>query len=261
MKKHVVSLLAALFALQLAYAQQFTFFDVNTDWKDGKGYLPYTRGEANWTKPYDYVNGTMYLRYEVIDKPSSIECEMQMGIWQTPDINISQKYFEMIAKVRPKFTDEGVIYANLNSPGSWHKVGGYSLDWDRSFHHTEILLKVSGDKILRSTWCGSHCYTNSDINKHIPIRYHATTILVAKGHTFKPPEGWKNCPQDWGCGSAVDIKPQLRANRQYASPSKAMKYYTLTGRRINSGAVGSMPRLIIAQNGMKMHILPISASK
>lgn len=147
----------------------------------------------DWTTPYNYAGGKIYLRFEVEDMPTSEPFSIQMGIWQDKS---SQK--EAVSGRYLVSGGEGAsIEINMGSLSGWHNVFDTDVDFKRpeDFYRIGLILwKGSGSCIpMAQGWTNSAQCANSETEqaKFFPMRANVTVVAVAAGHTFS---GWDNYP-------------------------------------------------------------------
>ena len=172
-------------------ANQFTFIDDDLVWTRGGTVTPEQRGPTNWESPVNYVDGHLYMRLEVLEKPSDKLVAAQLCMWQ------DGFSLESCSSPCMTYSTTGVYYVDLSTPSGWWR--SRPLDYTRTFQQIALMYKDGscGANLIRVGACGSHCYTGSDIDEHVPIRYHAEVVVVAAGATFTPPCHWRGVPSDW----------------------------------------------------------------
>jgi len=192
-------------------ADQFLFFDQTATWKGDCDYDAKPRfGPTNWKSPVDYVNGKVYMRHEVTNKPTTKKIAVQMCMWQSggPETCASCK----------DFTQDGVYYYEWGPPSGWWNLK--PIDYTKAFSWVCVVYKDGscGGKLFQKGCCGSHCYTGSDLAQHVGWKFRATVYVVSKGATFAPPAEWTGCPDSWGCGSAVAATPRFAVAAKKDAP-------------------------------------------
>ncbi len=198
-----------------AVVDQFTFFDSSSLSHTASKYLqPTTSGPSNWVSPTNYAAGRMYLRLEVVSRPSTKPLDVQICVWRNSYVQESCSPTARLANAG------GVQWIDLGSPANWWKKNG-TWSWTTAFSPTRLMIKdVASGKLLMTSNCGASCYTGSDIASHVPINVKAAAIVVAPGATLQPPSSWAGCPTSWSpqCGSGtsnsapvVDAGPNVQA--------------------------------------------------
>ncbi|MDD5672826.1 MAG: hypothetical protein PHC61_01565 [Chitinivibrionales bacterium] len=188
----------------ISHAAQVTFIDQTLTWTAGYNVQPTQIGLTNLVSPVDYRNGTVYLRYEVIDKPSDKLIGIQLCMWQDAFVLENCSYCQ-------SYSTKGVYYWNLGTfSGFWMK-NGTSIDFTRPFGQVTIIHKDGSctGQLMQSSGCGAACYPGNDLNQHVPITFKATAIVVAPGSTLDPPSSWTGCPAGWGCGNGTAVTEQI----------------------------------------------------
>jgi hypothetical protein len=197
-------------------AQEEVIFDETIDWQwtlpqvyggnsfywwhlpNESGTINYgTMPTDNWKSPYDYENGSIYLRFEVLDQPTSQSFVVQVGIWQ--DESKAGGYSECISSNSLLSGGTGSsIEANIGSPGSWwQKRDDAHVDFTRPEDFFKIglaLWKGNGECIpMGQGWNNSNACSNPETEaaKIFPMQAKVTVVAVASGHTFS---GWENYP-------------------------------------------------------------------
>jgi len=187
--KRIVVLLLGLTA-GLVSAAQFVYLDDIITWtKNGYDY-PDPMGPTSWVSPVNYKDGAVHVRYEPISKPSTKNVQVQLCVWQ-------DNYSKENCGSCQTSTTEKVYYYNYGAMTSWWKNGGVPLDYTRIgaagslpyFMHKD---GSCGAPILMTSSCGSACYTKSDIDQHVPITFKVLAVVVSKGSSLQPVEGWNS---------------------------------------------------------------------
>lgn len=174
---------------------QFTFFD-DILTQDPSGVPALTRrGPENLLSPANYVGGRLYLRLEILAKPSELPLRPAFFIWQNSESGL--RHIGVRRDLIPDYTTAGIYYLDCAGPSEWWN-GKYALpDWTRPFDKIALVPWVgNSQEQLYTQNCYNHCYTGGDIQRHTPILYRATGIWVAAGKKLVPPPNWK-CPPEW----------------------------------------------------------------
>ncbi len=174
-----------------AAGQQFTWFDQAMTHGPTKQYAQATAtAPPDWTSPINYAGGRVYVRLEILTKPSAKPVAAQICIWRN-------SFTEETCSGTRTFTAPGVQWVDYGTPNSWWKKDG-SWSWTSPFSPTRIMLKdAATGKLLLSQNCGAGCYTGTDLAEHVPITMHAEAIVVAAGSELTPPADWTGCPNGW----------------------------------------------------------------
>ncbi len=220
-------LLALLVPCTAVHARQFVFVDDTITWTKNSYDEPPQLGPTNWTSPVDYVNGRVLARYHVLSKPSTKTVAVQLCMWQDNYAleSCSQCY---------TYTSPGVYYYNWGVPSAWWKKA--PLDYTRQFQRIYLMHKDGecAAPLLMTSACGAACYTGTDIDQHVPIRFHVKVIVVAAGDTFVAPADW-DCP--WAQCAAVENTPRHSARTTVApATSASSRLYDIRGRLVRGAA-------------------------
>jgi hypothetical protein len=169
--------LLTIISFTILPAAQFTFIDQQLTWTKGSNQQPTQLGPTgyNWITPHDYLHGDMYLRYEVISKPSDKTIAIQICAWQD-----SYQLENCANCFSYSGSKPAVYYFKPKSPADWWKKNGVSLDFTRKFQQVTVIHKDSncGGQLMQTSMCGAACYPYSDIDQHVPITFKATAIFV-----------------------------------------------------------------------------------
>jgi hypothetical protein len=138
----------------------------------------------NWRSPYDYYNGDVYSRYEVISQPTNNKGEISFVFWQKDIDNDGDKSEEVEKKT--SFSGPGV-YTQSSSPVNWWKHTSYGgIDWKRmeDIDRFGFATWKSSPFCQLSSW-GSGCPEYK--NDYFPLKIHVTMVAVPEGGSFS---GW-----------------------------------------------------------------------
>jgi hypothetical protein len=124
----------------------------------------------DWTQPVDYRNGTLHIRFEVLEKPSDIPT-----FWSLCYIpNKGQKNNYGCAS-SPSYTMPGVYEKDEDMTRFWEND---SIIWSEGIKMFTLVMKsakASGK---------NHAHLQPDLSKFFPTRIHVTLIQVSKGATY-----------------------------------------------------------------------------
>ncbi len=144
---------------------------------------------ANWrTATYDYYNGQVYTRYEIISQATSTPVGLQFGIWQKLPVGTGTLY-ESMAEIKT-LNGPGTAVTNNSSPSTWWTYNG-GVDYtqmDKVWHFGINPWKITTPDNLQirqenaSVWAERYTYW-------YPMKVKVTVVAVASGHTFS---GWAN---------------------------------------------------------------------
>lgn len=143
----------------------------------------------DWTTPYDYENGTYYLRFEVLEQPTDNAFTIQFGIWQ--DERKAGGWSECVSKPAKISGGAGSFCAvNVGSPASWwQKRPDVKVDFTRpeDFYRIGMVLWRNGSCIpMAQGWKSTRACQDAEMEaaKFFPMRARVTVVAVASGHTF-----------------------------------------------------------------------------
>jgi hypothetical protein len=178
----LLPLASSLFSM--AYAEQFVLFDdvFTFELKDAVPTQSHIKIPAdrfakqtpkNWTQPIDYRDGTVHIRYEVLEKPAGGTPTM----WSVCYIpNKGQKNGYGCAS-SPTYTVPGVYEESEDMTKFWEND---SIIWTEGIKMMTLVMKaanVSGD---------NHAHVQPDLSKFFPTKIHVTLVQVSKGATYNP---------------------------------------------------------------------------
>jgi hypothetical protein len=262
-RNSAVKAIAAVLLLTLcAQAEQFTFMrGTNQVWdypdKDGSAPMVDRPDNDNWTSPVNYYQGAMYMKYEVLEKPSDKTLGVQLCFWMpgwSPETCSNQL----------KYGTEGTYYHKMGNPSGWWHHGDYPWE-DNDFYKARLFQKDGNDGaiLMATSSCGSYCYSG-DLSAHVPIKYNVEIIVVAKGDKLAAPDSWE-CPESWECSggaTAINFKSNptnenmasyyrvnslKQLNNLYENlVGKEMSLYTSQGKRIESRYLNEPGALLFA---------------
>jgi hypothetical protein len=147
---------------------------------------------VNWTTPYDYYNGQVYTRYEIISQATSTPVGLQFGIWQKLP-PVTGTLYETMGNVKT-MSGPGSVVTNNSSPNTWWKLdadgngSADNIDWtqmDKVWHFginpwkltpTEAQIRQENASI----WAERYTYW-------YPMKVYVIVVAVASGHSFS---GW-----------------------------------------------------------------------
>ncbi|MBN1597527.1 MAG: T9SS type A sorting domain-containing protein [Bacteroidales bacterium] len=184
---------------------------------------------SNMVSPYNYRDGQIYLRYEIISQPTNSSggytpIYFSWAVWA----DWAPPYWtESASPISVSLSGPGSVAANNSSPNSWWtKNGGVNWSNTSTFHHygliawvsmqsTQVLLSPSGystNPLSHEAWAirSQHWF---------PMQVRITVVAVSAGSTFL---GWDNYvsggtppppppPPPPGCGE-IEESPAPSAN-------------------------------------------------
>jgi len=152
--------------------------------------------DTNWVAPYDYLNGTFWLRFEVLEQPTSGDFSVQFGIWQ--DIKRPGGWLETCSALSYLSGGTGSsVQKNIGSPAVWWQINKeVKVDFTRpeDFYRIGIVLwKGKGSCIpYGQGWSASNSQCDNpetEAARFFPMKARLTIVSVASGYTFS---GWEN---------------------------------------------------------------------
>ncbi len=167
---------------------QIVEFPYNTS-DNGFYFFPWNSSmPSNWAANYDYVNGQIYTRYEVISEATNEPLEIQFGIWQRIPVG-SEDPSDLFENMEPRssLSGPGDVATNNSSPSTWWAYQG-GVDWtemDQVWHFGINPWQV--DPLLQIRSENTEVWANR--GKWFPMTIRVTVVAVANGYTFS---GWEN---------------------------------------------------------------------
>lgn len=184
MKPLLLSLLLSLSFLPAAHAEQFLLFDevFTFEEKDAvptQSHLhvkPAQFGKdtpKDWTKPVDYRNGTVHIRYEVLEKPAG----ETPTIWSLCYIPVKGQKNNYGCASSPVYSKPGVYEKDEKMNEFWEND---SIIWTEGIKEMTLVIKAAGVKGK------NHAHLQPDLTKFFPTKIRVSMIQVAKGSTYDP---------------------------------------------------------------------------
>jgi hypothetical protein len=127
----------------------------------------------DWTKPVDYRDGTLHIRYEVLEKPPGGAGTM----WSICYIPIKGQKNNYGCASSPTYTMPGVFEKDEDMTKFWEND---SIVWTDGIKMMTLVLKASGVS------GNNKAHLQPDPAKFFPTRIHVTLVQVAKGSTYDP---------------------------------------------------------------------------
>ena len=161
-----------------------------------KGFLPLiqpgdTLPVSNWSKPRDYYNGEMHIRYVISAPPKQAAGKLQTCIWTMGNADGDGKnYFPESCADQVAHKGVGTYLGQKLVPAKWWKHSGVPL----VFAHPErfliraVLRGASGCNVTTYSVAGA-CW--GEWPKYQNMTFRITIVMVAKGDTFS---GWTSYP-------------------------------------------------------------------
>lgn len=145
----------------------------------------------DWTTPYNYQNGTFYMRIEVISQPSNSPFYIQLGIWQDDQLRECITDGAYLTGGAGSITEK-----SIGNPNSWWQKDYSNLvDWTRPENFNRIgLILWKGNQTcipMAQGWTnGSMCADGAaEQGSFFPMNVRITIVAVAQGYSFS---GWSN---------------------------------------------------------------------
>lgn len=182
MKPLSLAVLLCLSLVGAAHAEQFLFFDevFTFEEKDAVPTQSHLRVKAaqfgketpkDWTKPVDYRNGTVHIRFEVLEKaPGDVPT-----IWSLCYIpNKGQKNNYGCAS-SPVYTKAGLYDKDEKMDGFWEND---SIIWSEGIKEFTLVIKAANEKGK------NHAHLQPDLKKFFPTKIRVSMIQVSKGAKY-----------------------------------------------------------------------------
>lgn len=199
----------------------------------------------SWTTPYDYFNGEVYTRFEVISQPTDRTSRPQFGIWQ---LNEQGQCKREIMSSQAVLNGEGDVATMHSSPNTWwyaSEEGGYSgadriVDFSTPNRFCRLGTPFWSDNTkLVSDWADNNDWALRD--EYFPMRIKTTVVAVPAGGEFS---GW-DC---WMSGG--DSSGNLNIDLQSST-------FAVIGDSMSAG--GNWARLLASKLGVSFNQFSIYA--
>jgi len=182
MKPLLLSLVLSLSFLHAAHAEQFLLFDevFTFEEKDAvptQSHLhvkPAKFGKdtpKDWTKPVDYRNGTIHIRFEVLEKPAGETPTM----WSLCYIPVKGQKNNYGCASSPVYSKPGVYEKDEKMNEFWEND---SIIWTEGIKEMTLVIKAAGVKGK------NHAHLQPDLSKFFPTKIRVSLIQVSKGSTY-----------------------------------------------------------------------------
>jgi len=126
----------------------------------------------DWTSPVDYRNGTVHIRFEVIEKPSG-NAPTTWSLCYIPNKGQGNGYGCTNSSV---YLTEGVYEKDVSMTSFWENE---SIVWTEGIKQMDLVIKDdSGGQ--------GHAHKRTDHEKFFPTRVRITMVQVAAGSTYDP---------------------------------------------------------------------------
>ena len=153
----------------------------------------------SWTDP-NYLDGNIYLRFEVLAKKSDATLNMQLCLWYG-DTKVDGKceYCLLFEQFEPfQFTRVGeVVYLKYPPVSEWTHCNVWiekkARPWDpfEGFNKMLFQMRLGRQEVKLGE---GRKYLGEDTRNHVPVTWKAEAYVVPKGESFIPPETWENHP-------------------------------------------------------------------
>ncbi len=189
----------------------------------GRADTQWMQPDFNWPADNDmtpFIGGDAYMRLNVTDKPSGLLTAAQLCMWNQDDNSTFTLYEETCSPWKSAiFQHAGVYYIQWRPPTSWYNapqgpkttVGVFP--WTEKPNVLRLFMKpvtikgthtpaspddtdIGGNLLLANRNGGGANWdvTDTELNKHLPIKADFEVILVAAGQPFQPPSNWAGNP-------------------------------------------------------------------
>jgi hypothetical protein len=178
----LLPLLCCLCLCATAPAEQFTVFDEVFTFEE-KDAVPtqshitvkaekFTKDTPkDWTQPIDYRNGSVHVRFEVLEKPAGDV----PTFWSVCYIPVKGQKNGYGCTGSSTYTSTGVFDHEESMLKFWEND---SVIWSEGIKTMTLVLKAA--KVPGK----SHAHLQPDLTKFFPTRVHVTVVQVSKGATY-----------------------------------------------------------------------------
>jgi hypothetical protein len=177
-------LVLALSLAPAAHAEQFVLFDEVFTFEE-KDAVPtqshlYVKAERfgketpkDWTQPVDYRNGSVHVRFEVLEKPPG-ETPTFWSVCYIPNKGQKNGYG---CTGSATYTTTGVFEKDESMTRFWEND---SIVWSEGIKTMSLVIKAA--KVPGK----SHAHLQPDLKRFFPTKVHVTVVQVSKGATYDP---------------------------------------------------------------------------
>lgn len=127
----------------------------------------------DWTQPVDYRNGTIHIRFEVLEKPPGDT----PTFWSLCYIPVKGQKNNYGCASSPTYTTTGVFEKNEDMTKFWEND---SIIWTEGIKMMTLVIKAA--KVPGK----NHAHLQPDLSKFFPTKIHVTMVQVSKGGTYDP---------------------------------------------------------------------------
>lgn len=162
---------------------QFVLLDVlhtHTTKTKGFTYFPIPPDvPENWKSPFNFHDGTIHFRLEVVDKPSDLAVNYQLCVFQ--DRHSRDKH---ACDGTRRFTGCGVLEWKGSPASMWQsKV----IDWSRKLMDMMLVIKDGAGRPVDDRYgFGGKWEGSPDFSLYFPMTVRFTAVAVAKGGSYNP---------------------------------------------------------------------------
>jgi len=144
---------------------------------------------TNWLSSYDYYNGQIYTRYEILTQETSEPIALQFGIWQKLPVETGTLYENMETQ-RTLNGPGSVVTSNSKLSTFWKYNGGADFtQMDKVWHFGINPYKVNGPTSFTQIRSENAAVWATRNTYWFPMTVRVTVVAVANGYTFS---GWNN---------------------------------------------------------------------
>ncbi len=182
--------------LEVTPANQYTLFDEAVSHTTTNYANLDVAGLAKWNNRTSHVDGSTFVRLDIVNKPSDKRLQVLVCMWQ-------QSFVKETCNAVGVYTDPGVHYVEMRSLATWWKKNSWN--WNGTIENARIMVKdLETGSLLSTAKCGTACYRGSDsAAQHAPIDFDIEMIVVADKATLVPPASWAGCPESFGVGCST----------------------------------------------------------
>lgn len=136
---------------------------------------------GNLVDPYDYGNGTLYMRVEVESRPSSLPVQLQLCLVPGDVSVISPACSDTSQLVLPS---DGVVESSIAVS---QLASGGAIDWRRGVSQVLLVLRDEQGRPLDDRYTRGDDGRPLDLSPYYPMTLRVSAVLVPAGGSFS---GW-----------------------------------------------------------------------
>ena len=111
--------------------QQFTLLEHSGQQTTSQYWEPTLNQRTDYTTPINYAEGRVYIKLDVLQKPSAKPVVAQLCMWRhTATTRFKFETCARTTKTNLTFTKKGTYYHDAGEPAAWYKKNGV-WDWTR----------------------------------------------------------------------------------------------------------------------------------